>query len=165
MKLHAATLAGVLAAAGSVAHAQPARDYVRMAGASDKFEIAEARLAQQRSHNPHVLQYARMMIHDHTSSTAQIKAAVRQTTGHDPAPAVLEPRQQRMLADLRQARGRDFDRTYLDQQTSSHKEALDLQRGYAEHGDAVELRRTAGTLTPIVQQHLDMARDLQGHLG
>ena len=164
MKLPIAAALACALAGATAAHAQPARDYVRMAAASDKFEIAEARLAEQRSHDPRVLQFARMMVRDHSSSTAQIKAAVRQTTGHDPAPAMLEPRQQRMLADLRHARGRAFDRAYLDQQTASHQEALDLHRGYADRGDAPELRRTAATITPVVQQHLAEARDLRTHL-
>lgn len=164
MKLFTATaLVGALAAA-TAAGAQPAPDYVRMAGASDKFEITEAHLAQQRSHNPRILQYARLMVRDHTKSTAQVKAAVRQTTGHNPPPAMLDGRERRMVADLRATHGREFDRTYVDQQVASHQEALDLHRGYAEHGGDPELRRTAGMITPVVQQHLEMAHDLQSHM-
>ena len=159
-----AGVAALAVAAALPAFAQPAPDYVRMAGASDKFEITEAQLAEQRSHNPQVLHAARMMVRDHTKSTAMIKAAVRHGMGHNPPPPMLTSDQRSMVADLRHARGREFDRTYVDQQLQSHQQALDLHRGYADHGDAPELRRTAGEIVPVVQQHLDMFHDLQSHM-
>ena len=162
MKTVLAAAAATLALAAALpALAQPAPEYVRMAGASDKFEITEARLAEQRSHNPQVLRAARMMVRDHTKSTAMVKAAVRHAMGHNPPPAMLMPAQESMLSDLRATRGRAFDRTYVDQQVQSHRQALDLHQGYAQNGDAPELRRTAAQITPVVQQHLDMWRDLQ----
>ena len=165
MKPVLAAVAATLAVAAALpALAQPAPDYVRMAGASDKFEITEAQLAEQRSHNPRVLHAARMMVRDHTKSTAMIKAAVRHGMGHNPPPPMLTSEQQSQLSELRGARGHDFDRLYVDQQVQSHQQALDLQQRYAQNGDAPELRRTAGEIVPVVQQHLDMWRDLQSHM-
>ena len=157
----AAAAAALAFAAALPALAQPAPEYVRMAGASDKFEITEAQLAEQRSHNPQILRAARMMVRDHTKSTAMIKAAVRHTMGRNPPPPMLTSEQQSQLAELRGMRGPAFNRTYVDQQVQSHQQALDLQQRYAQNGDAPELRRTAGQIVPVVQQHLDMFRDLQ----
>jgi putative membrane protein len=61
-----------------------------------------------------------------------------------------------MLADLRHARGRARDRTYLDQQRQAHAEALSLMQDYAATGSARPLRRAAGDIAPVVQHHIDM---------
>ena len=159
------TTAALVGLAGA-AHAQVAApDYVKMAGASDKFEITEAKLAEQRSHNSKVKHYAMMMVHDHTKSTMKVKAAARKVMGHNPAPPMLTDEQMQDLAALKATHGsHDFDRTYLDQQVASHQKALDLQQGYAQSGDAPPLRKAAEEIVPVVQSHLAMAKDIQSSM-
>jgi putative membrane protein len=70
-----------------------------------------------------------------------------------------------MLADLRERRGRPFDRVYLDQQVSAHRDALMVMSAYAEGGANPVLRQAAATTAPLVRRHLDMAIDLQQRLG
>ncbi len=154
-------LAGVaVLASAAAAHAQPSpapAEYVARAGASDKFEIDEARLAERRSHNARVLAFAREMVRDHTDSTAKVVAAATRAMGRAPPPAVLEDHQRDALRDLSGAAPRDFDRVYMRQQADAHREALDLHRNYAENGTDPELKRAAMAIRPVVQRHLDMA--------
>ena len=162
----AVALAGIAPAGAALAQPgdpPPGPEFVRMAGASDKFEITEAQIAQTRSHDPRVRDFAKMMVRDHTKSTMKVKAAARRVMGHNPPPPMLRPDQQQKVADLRAAHGPDFDRTYLDQQVAAHQEALDLMQGYARGGDAPPLRHAAEEIAPVVQHHLEMARDLQSH--
>ncbi len=164
MKLVIPALAVAAAAFAASANAQPAPDFVRTAAASDKFEITEAKIAETRTRNPRVRHAAEMMVRDHTKSTSMIKAAVRHSMGHDPAPPVLSPEQTKMVADLRASPARQFDRTYVDQQVPAHQQALELMHGYADHGDNAALKTTAAQIVPVVQQHLDMWKDLQTHM-
>ena len=159
-------LAAVAAVAlAGAAHAQvTGPDYVKMAGASDKFEMTEAKLAEQRSHNPKIKHYAMMMVRDHTKSTMMVKTAATKVMGHAPAPPMLTDEQQQDLAALKATHGSDFDRTYLDQQVASHQKALDLQQGYAQNGEVAPLKRAATEITPVVQSHLQMAKDLQSSM-
>ena len=158
-----ALAAGAVLATAAVAHAQPTpapAQYVARAGASDKFEIEESRLAERRSHNPHVVAFAREMVRDHTKSTAKVVAAATRTMGHAPPPAMLEDHQRDNLRDLRAAPPRDFDRVFVRQQADSHKEALDLQRNYADNGTDPALKHAATEIVPVVQRHLDMANHM-----
>ena len=159
-------LAAVAAVAlAGAAHAQvTGPDYVKMAGASDKFEITEAKLAEQRSHNPKIKHYAMMMVRDHTKSTMMVKMAATKVMGHSPSPPMLTDEQQQNLMALKATHGRDFDRTYIDQQVASHQQALDLQQGYAQNGEVAPLKRAATEITPVVQSHLSMAKDLQSSM-
>jgi putative membrane protein len=142
----------------------PTPEYVHTAAQSDEFEIAEAKLALQRSHNPHVDSFARKMIHDHTESTHMIKAALMQG-GHPVPPAPpLSPMQHQMIDQLRAA-GPDFDKTYVDQQLQAHDMALATHQGYAQNGNDPALRHTAEKIVPVVQMHLQMLHDMQSHMG
>ena len=165
LKSVVAGVAAVSAVVAAPAFAQVAApDFVKMAGASDKFEITEAKLAEARSHNPKIKMFARMMVRDHTQSTMKVKAAARRLMGHNPPPPMLDDEQTQNLSALRAARGHDFERTYLDQQVASHQKALDLMQGYAQNGDAPPLKKAAGEITPVVQMHLDKAKELQSSM-
>ncbi len=144
--------------------AMPTPDYVSHAARTDMFEIAEARMALHHSQNPHVRQFAQMMIADHTKSTNMIKAALRRSGHNPPPPPMLGPEQQRLMDELR-ASGPNFDRTYIDQQVQGHQKALQLHQAYANGGDDPALRHTARMIVPVVQHHLAMAQDIQGHIG
>ena len=162
-------LAGAAALAlAAAAQAAPlklsAPEYVARAGASDKFEIEEARMAESRSHNPRVLDFAKEMVRDHTDSTAKVAAAATRSMGHAPPPPSTSPHQGSDLRDLSSAAPRDFDRVYMTQQAASHRDALDLHRNYAERGTDPELKRAAGEIRPVVQRHLDMADKLANSL-
>jgi putative membrane protein len=138
--------------------------YVRTAAQSDEFEIAEAKIALRRSHNPQIDMFARKMIHDHTQSTDMIKAALR-TSGHRvPPPPPLSDMQDQMISQLR-ASGPDFDKTYIDQQLQAHHMALATHQAYAQNGTDPTLRHTAEKIVPVVESHLQMLDDMQGHMG
>lgn len=154
-------------AVGATAEAQRGRPgaaamtYVAKAGASDLYEIESSRLAAERAERSEVRDMARQLIADHTRSSEQVMAAAR-ADGLRPAPPRMEPRQRAMIRQLERTRGRMFDRMYLSQQVPAHREALTLHRNYMRAGRSDDLRRAAAGIVPVVQNHLNHARRLQG---
>ena len=73
---------------------------------------------------------------------------------------MLPPPMQRMMDELQQTSGADFDRAYMRQQVVAHQTALNLHGNYARNGDTAALRAVASAAVPIVRQHLDRARQL-----
>ena len=149
---------------GPMAGATPTPEYIHTAAQSDEFEIAEARMALHHSSNPHVIAFARKMVHDHSQSTMMIKAAIRDSGHTPPPPPPLSADQDHMLADLRSA-GPNFDSTYVSQQLQSHQMALAVHKGYADGGTDPALRSAAAKIVPVVQMHLRMLNDMQSHMG
>jgi putative membrane protein len=133
--------------------------YVTMAAASDLFEIQSSQLALSRAQRPEVRDFAQMLVTHHTQTTQQLTTAA-QAAGMSPPPPMLMPMQQRMMEELQQASGANFDRVYMRQQVPAHEMAVALHSNYAARGDAPALRTVAGAAVPIVQQHLDRAREL-----
>jgi putative membrane protein len=136
-------------------------NYVKMAGASDLFEIQSSQLALSRAQRPETRAYAQMLIQHHTQTT-QATMAAAQASGMSPPPPMLMPMQQRMMAELGRASGAGFDRVYLTQQIPAHEMALALHTNYSRAGDTPALRQTAATAVPLVQQHLNEARRMRG---
>ncbi len=68
--------------------------------------------------------------------------------------------QARFLASLQSLRGDEFDREYGRQQMLAHTSALTMMRSYAEKGSDSNLRRMAASSAPIIERHLQTARQL-----
>jgi putative membrane protein len=68
--------------------------------------------------------------------------------------------QARFLSSLQSLRGEDFDREYGRQQLLAHTSALTVMRGYAEKGSDANLRRLAASSAPVIERHLQSARQL-----
>lgn len=128
--------------------------FVMKAGASDKFELAEARL-MMTSKNADIRMFATHMKTDHTKSTELVKAAAK-ADGLTPAPPVLDARQRHDLAALTAKRGKARDMLYVTQQKAAHADALALMQTYSTSGTAPHLKDTAGQIVPVVQSHVDM---------
>jgi putative membrane protein len=141
-----------------------APDFVSKAAASDMFEIEAAKLAGTRSSNADVKAFAKMMIHDHTESTAGLKKAIVDAKLNLTPPPALPSDLQDKIDKLNQADAKDFDKTYLDQQVDAHQAALDLFQRYAQDGDSENMKTFAAKVAPTIQQHLDKAKSLRDAL-
>jgi putative membrane protein len=147
-------IAAALLAPAAVAQTTAAPEFVKEAGASDKFEIDSSKLVMG-SQDPKVKQFAQQMVTDHTNSTAQIKAAAAQDGLKVPAP-MLNPMQKDMIAKLKAAKGPARDQLYMQQQMQAHQMALQLHQTYAQGGDKPALKAAAAQIAPVVQNHLNM---------
>lgn len=129
---------------------------------SGQYEIKAAQIAQKRSRNADVKAFAAMMVKDHTAMDKEM-APLIQAANQKPADE-LDNRRSGFIDHLNSASAADFDKTYIDQQVAGHEEALDLLKGYADHGSDAGLKGGAGKAIPKVQAHLDKAKEIQAKL-
>ncbi|WP_231639196.1 DUF4142 domain-containing protein [Sphingomonas profundi] len=139
----------------------PAGDYVKMAAASDQYEIQAARLALTKSSRPDVKSYARMMIEAHTASSKTLMAALSNSERKIARPSTkLDTEGASNISLLRKAPKGGFDNLYLTQQTQAHQKAWALHKGYALNGTDPALKQVAAGLVPTIEQHLAQAKAL-----
>jgi len=62
---------------------------------------------------------------------------------------------------LRGLKGADFDKQYISDQQSVHKDAVDLFERYAKSGDNAGLKAWAGKILPALQHHKEIADKLE----
>lgn len=141
-----------------------APDFVAKAAASDMFEVDAGKLAEKRSANPQVKQFAAMMVKDHTKTTDELKKAIAASGQSIAPPTVLPNDKQDALNDLTKADAKDFDRRYMDGQVDAHQAALNLLQRYAQDGDVPQIKAFAASTAPAVQQHYDRAKTIRDAL-
>ncbi len=135
--------------------------FISNAAQSDMYETQVAKLAEEKSKNPAIKKFARQMITDHAKSTKELTTIVNGGAVKATLPTGLDNRRQGLVDNLKQASTDDFDARYVDQQIDSHQEAETLMKGFADHGDSDQLKAFAAKMAPIVQGHLDMAKQIK----
>lgn len=141
-----------------------APNFVDKAAASDLFEIESSKIALQRSNDPAVKRFARMMIQAHTKTTKALKRTVADSGQPLSPPTALPSDLQAKLDDLNKASAQDFDKTYINDQIDGHQATLDVMQRYAQDGDVAPIKELAAKTAPTVQEHLTMAKSLKDTL-
>lgn len=139
-------------------------EFAQSVAQSDGYELAAARAALTESRSPQVRAFADQMMADHTR-TAQALADAAKASGLAPPRPHVGADQGRFLASLQSLRGAEFDREYARQQVMAHTSALTTVRGYADKGTDPNLRRAAAAAAPVIEHHLQMARQMKDALG
>lgn len=136
------------------------QDFANTVAASDAYEIAAGKLAQQKATSGDLKSFGRQMVEDHTKSTAMLKTAGgKASPAITPAPAMTDE-QQANLKTLEQATGTQFDTAYKSQQVVAHQKALAAVQAYAGGGDVAQLRDFAKDAEPVISKHYDMIKGM-----
>ncbi|WP_164549807.1 DUF4142 domain-containing protein [Altericroceibacterium xinjiangense] len=156
------TVGGMMGKAGAYL-TDSAEGFVTNAAISDMYEIEAARIAQQRSTSPVVLQVAERMIRDHTDTTLKLQDAVARSAkvGPEAIPNELDSRRASLVRHLLDSPADSFDKMYLDQQTLAHEEAVTLVTHYRDQGDDPVLRAHAAEAVPIFESHLQNIKQIE----
>ena len=159
-----ATSTAVGAAAAATA-GRTTGGFVTNAAISDMYEIEAGKIAQEKGQSADVKAFGKMMVAEHTKMSADMKTAAASAGADATVPTALDERRQGMIDNLKQAPADGFDKIYLAQQTAAHDEALTLAKTYADNGDNAALKAFAVKGQPMIQKHLDRARQLEGGAG
>lgn len=135
-------------------------EFAESVAQSDGYELAAAQSALAQSRDPRVRAFAERMIADHEQMARALHDAAK-AAGLEPPHPHVGGDQMRFLASLQSLRGVEFDREYGRQQMLVHTSALAMMRSYADKGSDSNLRRMASSSIPIVERHLQTARELQ----
>lgn len=164
--VHAALLAGGLltgTAAAAFAEVSDAdRQFIEQAVMGGHAEVSDGETAA-KSENAAVAAFGRQMVTDHTQMNGEL-ATIAKGLGVTPPDSASMTQQAKGMATgvLLYA---TFDRTYVDQQLSGHKETLGLLQNQATNGGNPELKAFAEKYIPVVEQHIAELERLQQQLG
>lgn len=151
---------GNAGAGGSVTLSSADKKFIEKAAEGGLAEVQLAQLAQTKATDQKVKDFAQQMITDHTQANQKL-VAIAQAKGVTP-PTTLTEHHQDVLQKLQNADGAKFDKMYLRGQVHDHQEQLELMQKEAKNGADTDLKQFAATTAPVVQQHLDMAKQDQG---
>jgi putative membrane protein len=144
----------------SLGVAPKTEDFVKTVAISDMFEIESSKLAQQRATAAPVKSFASQMQKDHAKTSSELKGLVSGGKVKVQLPAAIDDSHKTKLEKLKGLSGADFDKQYVSDQQSAHKDAVDLFERYAKGGDNADLKAWAGKTVPALKHHKEMADKL-----
>jgi putative membrane protein len=151
------------AAAEPVGPALPTTAFLQSVASMDSFEQRAGKVAQVMGSSLEVRKFSRAMVDDHAKSAMTLTDAVSKAQIAAPT-SDLSATQTGSVKDLYAIAPKDFDRTYMTGEVSSHQDALEAAQDYAASGDNPALKQLAATLVPAIQRHLDAAKAILGHV-
>lgn len=114
-----------------------------------------------------VREYGRRMVRDHHQLRAQGEALAKKLKIAPAAPAddPVMPASQKHLDNINAtAKGKDFDKAYIDGEVEIHKSVLEIATKAASQTQNTELKNLIQKAAPVIQGHLDLAESVQKSL-
>ena len=122
-------------------------------------EVKAGQLAAEKATDPDVKSFAQKMVEDHGKANDELKAAAEKKG--IAVPMALDSSHEKMLQKLSKLIGADFDKQYVKDMISDHKDTIELFQKEADKGDDGDLKAWAGQTLPTLQMHLSMIQDIQ----
>lgn len=130
-------------------------------------DSAAGAIAVTKATNSNVRTFASRMMKDHHTLRAQGAALAKKLNITPAAPSddPVQPMVQNETNTLNTtAKGKDFDKAYIDAEVDAHKAVLDLATKAAGQTQNTELKNLIQKAAPIIQGHLDQAQAIQKSL-
>ncbi|HZR04405.1 MAG TPA: DUF4142 domain-containing protein [Candidatus Udaeobacter sp.] len=135
---------------------------------ADNVDIDAGKLAEQKTSNPKVKEFAKLMVRDHTSLNKQATKLAKKlnvTPEESDTSRSLKSDGDKTLEKLRGLSGAEFDKAYIDNEISYHESVLkavdDTLIPNAKNGELKSLLQSA---RPIFVSHLNHAKEAHASL-
>jgi putative membrane protein len=143
--------------------AQKDRAFLIEAASGGQTEVRLGRLATERASHARVKEFGRRMATDHGKANAtleQIAAQKQLTLPKEPAADV----HRKILAELSQQKGRDFDRAYMQAMVDDHEHDVEQFREAAKDAEDPDVKSFAAKTLPTLEAHLRMAKEVASEI-
>jgi putative membrane protein len=127
-------------------------------------DSSEGAIAVIKGTSAAVRNFGKQMVSDHHKMRVQGEALAKKLsiTPTPPADDNTASDAQKEMDNLNAtAKGKDFDKAYIDGQVEDHKKVLDLAVKAMAQAQSTELKNLIQKATPTVQSHLDKAESIQ----
>jgi putative membrane protein len=138
------------------------RLFAMLLAAGGAAEVDFGRLAEDKSQNEAVKQFARRMVQDHTKANGELASLAN--AAQIPLPSELDGEQKDMRAKLVSLTGAAFDLNYMQRQVIDHQKTVILLQWEIGQGQDAPMQQWASVTLPVVLSHLEMAKNLLAEL-
>lgn len=129
---------------------------------SNDAEVSSSELAQKNASNAQVKAFAKQMIADHSAMEKQgmTVAKALNVSPTDSTASKMDAAND-ALNDLKDKKGADFDKAYMDMQVQAHQKTLADLQSFQNKAQNADLKNMITGAIPKVQSHLEKAQSLQ----
>lgn len=171
--LVAVLAASGLAFAGGDKKAQKAAapndaEIAHIAVTANQIDVDAGKAAVEKSQNAQVKEFAQRMIDDHTQVIDQASALVKKlnvTPKDNDTSKTLKANADKTREELGTKSGAEFDRGYVDNEVAYHTAVIaTVDNVLIPNTQNAELKSLLESVRPVLQSHLDHAKELQQQL-
>ena len=134
------------------------RRFVKEAALGGMTEVELGKLAAQKASRDDVKQFGQKMVDDHTKANDQLKQVASKE--NIPVPDALDSKHQSRVDKLSKLSGADFDKAYIKDQLKDHQTDVKEFSAEAQSGMDPNIKTFASNTLPALQEHLEMAKNL-----
>ena len=126
-------------------------------------EVELGRVAAQKASSDAVKQFGQRMVDDHGAANTELTSLA--TSKGVTLPTALDEKHQKDVTKLSAMSGADFDRAYMKMMVSDHvKDVAEFEKQSTKATDP-DLKEFASKTLPTLQEHLKMAKSVEGSQG
>jgi putative membrane protein len=135
---------------------------------ADTIDITAGKLAESKSKNAEVKKFAKQMVMDHMAVNKQASDLAKKLKvtpkDNDTSKSLMKGADEN-IANLKKAKGKDFDKAYVDHEVEYHQAVLDaIDKTLLPSAQNAELKGLIEKVRPSIQAHLDHAKHIQSEL-
>ena len=138
-------------------------DFLVEAASGGMTEVQLGQLAQSNSMNKGIKAFGELMIRDHREGREKLKNLAQ--SKNIVLPGEISTHQQRIKERLEKRKGEEFDRAYISLMIDDHRKDIREFEKAAKNAADPEIRAFAMDQLPVLNSHLDSARNLQKKMG
>jgi putative membrane protein len=163
-------LALSLAVSGAVSAQKPTDPQIaHIAATAHSIDIERGKMAQKKSKNPEVKQFAEQMVNDHSAGLKEAQALLKKlgvTAEDNPTSKSLQAQAKQEKAKLDKLKGGAFDKEYINHEVAYHKAVIDaVKNTLIPNAQNAELKQLLTDAGPTLEGHLRHAENIQAQLG
>jgi putative membrane protein len=132
--------------------------FTRLVARGGAAEVDFGQLAERKTQNEAVKEFARHMVQDHGKANEELANVAN--SAQIPLPGDLDPDQKDLRAKLESAAGGVFDLTYMQGQVVEHQKSVILLQWEIGQGQNAPLQQWAVATLRVVLAHLEMAKSV-----
>jgi len=145
------------------AESSPDTAFYRALAQGGMTEVDLAKLAEQKTENPKIKDFAAMMVQDHSAANEKLESLA--SSKRVAVPRTLGASQMGTKSTLESLHGQSFDKSYIRSQVKAHEDTVALLEKEISSGQDPDAKAFAQSVLPTVQHHLEAARSLAAEEG
>jgi putative membrane protein len=134
------------------------KKFLKQAAMGGMAEVELGKLAAQKASSDNVKQFAQQMVVAHTKANDELKQVANKE--NIAIPDALDSKHESQIAKLSKLSGLEFDKAYAKEQLKDHKTDVRDFSAEAQGGTDPNVKAFASNTLPMLQQHLELAKNL-----
>lgn len=136
--------------------------FIKEAAANDVFELTAGMMAAEQSKAQKVDTYGQQIVQVHSRTNPVLESLAKRK--HIELPAELPSEKKKLVAQLEDKKGEEFDKEFATVQLEAHQEAVALYEKADKEVEDKDIQAFVDQVLPVLKEHLVAAQEIHTEL-